>query len=123
MLSTGKPVKIDSSFIDQSKAKSGSPVSAIVEIDLPFPQVEVANSRLDYSGGAAMKRIKSVTPAVEQSERLEEAEVLIRSLVEREPVLLRSAGSFVIDLTVQQAEALSHSPLVRRIYGNLPLRG
>lgn len=119
--SAGEPVKIDTSFLNQSKAERGNAVSAIIEIDVPEPSFELQTSRRAH-GGAAMTRFKTVSPAAALPSVMEEAAELIAKVSHHTPVALRSAGSFVVELTVAQAQQLADSPLVRRIYGNLPLR-
>jgi hypothetical protein len=117
----GHPVKIDDSFLDQSRAKPGAAVSAIIEIDVPMPKVTMRRERLGTGGRAASARVQSITPYEGAPELMEQAARLISDVVDHPPVPLASASSFVVDLTPKQAEALADSPLVRRIYGNLRL--
>lgn len=120
---TGKLVKkIDSSFLDQSKPGTDTAISAIIEIDVPTPKATVEYRREGFGGRSSTVRLKSVAPVTGVAAQMEEAAHLIAQISHHQPVALASAGSFVADLTTAQARQLADSPLVRKIYGNLPLR-
>ena len=103
---------------------SDEPVSVLVELDLPDPQIELKETGIMH-GGIPL-RAPSVSRHVRagetNSEHVSQASALLHKNLNATPRWIDSAGAFVVTAPANQIARIAESPLIRAIWPNRELR-
>lgn len=107
-----------------AREHSSEVASVIIELDLPARMVEVARVLRQGSEISLPRRVAPASQAEgsEVDRKTEEAKVFLQKVLGTSPRWLKTARSFVAEVTGPQLEKIATSPLTKAIHPNRSLR-
>ena len=110
----------DSALLQHALESSDEPVSVIIELDVPDPQVEYAD--VDRQGVDVKVPFRVASATARDDKRLErvasDARKFLDELLSEPPVYLRSARAFIATANGAELDEIARRPFTKRIEPN-----